>query len=112
MPPRPETTFSPIEPGDAPWPLFQWYVVIDARQYVFLPVENVAGLPPFCTPPPFVLSNSVFCGPEHVYVVPLGMAGTTLIGPPSRVPVAAEDDAARTRKAMTAGAARLRKASM
>jgi hypothetical protein len=39
------------------------------------------------------------------------MAGTTLIGPPSRVPVAAEADAARTRKAMTAGAATLRKAS-
>ena len=75
-------------------------------------MENVAGLPPFCTPPPFVLSNSVVCGPEQVYVVPLGMAGTTLLGPPPRVPVAAKDDAARTRKTMTAGAATRRKAPM
>ena len=65
LPPSPETTFNPIDPGALPCPLFQWYVVIDARQYVFLPVENVAGLPPFWTPPPFELSNSVVCAPEH-----------------------------------------------
>ena len=76
-----------------------------------MPVENVAGLPPFCMPPPFASSNSVFCGPEHVEVVPHGRAGTTLIGPPPRLRAAAEDDAARTRKATTQ-AARLRKASM
>ena len=104
MPPSPETTFSPIDPGAAPWPLFQWYVVIDARQYVFLPVENVAGLPPFCTPPPFELSKSLICAPVQLYVVPLGRAGTTLIGLP--LPNA---DAATSRKVMTASAATLRK---
>ena len=104
LPPSPETTFSPIDPGAAPWPLFQWYVVIDARQYVFLPVENVAGLPPFWASPPFELSNSVVCAPEQVYVVPPGTAGTTLIGLPPP-----DADATTSRKAMTATALTLRK---
>ena len=84
--------------------MFQWYVVIRARQYVFFPVSNVAGLPPFWTPPPFELSNIFICAREHRYVVPPGMAGTTLIGLP--LPDA---DAATSRKVMTASAATLRK---
>ena len=68
----------PIVPGFAPVPLFQWYVVIEFRHQAVTPivpyVVKLGGLPPFCTPPPFELSNSFTCEPRQTYV---GFAGLT-----------------------------------
>jgi hypothetical protein len=88
--------------------LFQWYVVIEFRHQAVTPivpyVVKLGGLPPFWTPPPFELSKIFIGAPEHRYVVPLGMAGTTLIGLPPP-----DADAATSRKVMAASAGTLRK---
>lgn len=65
--PAVELPVNPIVPGFFPCPLFQWYVVIETRQYALPFVLKLGGFAPFETPPPFVLSNSLIWLPAHVY---------------------------------------------
>src|SRR5438132_306559 len=58
----------PIVPGAFPSPLFQWYVTIDARQYVLPFVLKPGGLPPFRTPPALLSSNSLTKPPVQMAV--------------------------------------------
>src|SRR5262245_4746335 len=68
----------PTLPGALPWPLFQWYVTIEVRQYDLPFVSKVGGLPPLSTPPPFVLSNTFTGVPWHGVVAADGAAAQAI----------------------------------